>query len=91
MPVTDYDRVNDPRHLAPDLAKPSFQPGAFGARLILETLAQEARAPKRVVSGLIKCGSCGGGMSSNGSDRKGVRIQCSNCKESGSCSNGRRI
>src|SRR5262249_37558687 len=39
--------------------------------------AQRARAPKRVFSGLIKCGCCGGGMSSNGADRKGVRIQCS--------------
>lgn len=32
--------------------------------------AQKARAPKRVFSGLIRCGSCGG-MSSVGSDRKG--------------------
>jgi site-specific DNA recombinase len=30
-------------------------------------------------------------MSSNGADRKGVRIQCSTYKESGSCSNGRRV
>src|ERR1700739_4316822 len=38
--------------------------------------AQKARAPKRVFSGRIKCGCCGGGMSSNGADRKGVRLQC---------------
>ncbi|WFU19411.1 recombinase family protein [Bradyrhizobium sp. CB3481] len=31
---------------------------------------QRARAPKRVFSGLIKCGCCGGGMASNGADRK---------------------
>jgi site-specific DNA recombinase len=31
--------------------------------------AQKARA-EAVFSGLIKCGSCGGGMSSVGSDRK---------------------
>ena len=53
--------------------------------------AQQARAPKRVFSGLLKCGCCGGGMSSNGADRKGVRIQCSAYKESGSCKNGRRV
>jgi site-specific DNA recombinase len=53
--------------------------------------AQKARAPKRVFSGLIKCGCCGGGMSSNGADRKGVRIQCSTYKESGSCTNSRRV
>jgi site-specific DNA recombinase len=53
--------------------------------------AQKARAPKRIFSGLIRCGCCGGGMSSNGADRKGVRIQCSAYKESGSCKNGRRV
>ncbi|XLS12545.1 recombinase family protein (plasmid) [Bradyrhizobium sp. RDM4] len=53
--------------------------------------AQRARAPKRVFSGLIRCGSCGGGMSSVGGDRKGLRLQCSAHRESGSCNNGRRI
>lgn len=53
--------------------------------------AQKARAPKRAFSGLIRCGSCGGGMSSVGSDRKGLRLQCSAHRESGSCDNSRRI
>lgn len=53
--------------------------------------AQKSRAPKRVFSGLIRCGACGGGMASNGADRKGVRLQCSSYKESGSCSNSRRV
>ncbi|MBR1300594.1 recombinase family protein [Bradyrhizobium sp. AUGA SZCCT0042] len=53
--------------------------------------AQKARAPKRVFSGLIRCGSCGGGMSSVGSDRKGLRLQCSAHRESASCENSRRI
>jgi site-specific DNA recombinase len=53
--------------------------------------AQKARAPKRVFSGLIRCGSCGGGMSSVGSDRKGLRLQCSAHRESASCDNSRRI
>ncbi|WP_439400337.1 recombinase family protein (plasmid) [Bradyrhizobium sp. PMVTL-01] len=53
--------------------------------------AQKARAPKRVFSGLIRCGSCGGGMCSIGSDAKGLRLQCSTYRESGSCSNGRRV
>ncbi|MGY8634298.1 recombinase family protein [Bradyrhizobium sp. 14AA] len=55
------------------------------------TTAQQARAPKRVFSGLLRCGSCGGGMSSVGSDRKGLRVQCSAYRESGSCDNGRRV
>ena len=52
---------------------------------------QKARAPKRVFSGLIKCGCCGGGMASIGADRKGVRLQCTTHRESGSCSNSRRV
>jgi site-specific DNA recombinase len=52
--------------------------------------AQRARAPKRVFSGLIRCGCCGG-MASNGADRKGVRLQCTTYKESGSCINSRRV
>ena len=52
---------------------------------------QKARAPKRVFSGLMKCGCCGGGMASIGADRKGVRLQCTTHRESGSCPNGRRV
>jgi site-specific DNA recombinase len=50
---------------------------------------QKARAPKRVFSGLIKCGCCG--MASNGADRKGVRLQCTTYRESSSCTNSRRV
>ena len=50
-----------------------------------------ARAPKRAFSGLLKCGSCGGGMTSIGSDKKGLRVQCSTHRESGACDNGRRV
>jgi site-specific DNA recombinase len=53
--------------------------------------AQKSRTPKRVFSGLIKCASCGGGMASIGSDAKGLRLQCSTYRESGSCGNSRRV
>lgn len=44
------------------------------------------RAPKRVFSGLLKCGSCGCGMSLKGKDSSGrFRIQCTRAKESGDC------
>lgn len=44
------------------------------------------RAPKRLLSGKLRCEVCGGGMSSNGKDRSGrVRIQCTNHAESGTC------
>lgn len=53
---------------------------------------ESTRRPKRVLSGLLKCGTCGGGMSSVGNDRHGKpRIQCSAHNESGSCNNGRKV
>ena len=46
------------------------------------------RAPKRILSGLLRCGSCGGGMSSKGTDKSGrVRIECTNARENGTCPN----
>lgn len=42
--------------------------------------------PKRLLSGLLRCGACGSGMSVFGKDRSGrVRIRCSAHRESGSC------
>jgi site-specific DNA recombinase len=52
--------------------------------------APHAPKSKRVLSGLLKCGCCGGGMSIIGSDRSGPRIQCSVFKESGACNNAAR-
>ena len=52
--------------------------------------ATHAPKSKRVLSGLLKCGCCGGGMSIVGSDRSGPRIQCSVFKESGTCDNAAR-
>ncbi|MBZ9699526.1 MULTISPECIES: recombinase family protein [unclassified Mesorhizobium] len=45
---------------------------------------------KRPLSGLLKCGCCGGGMTIIGSDRSGRRIQCSTYRESRSCTNAAR-
>jgi DNA invertase Pin-like site-specific DNA recombinase len=42
--------------------------------------------PKRLLSGLLKCGCCGAGMSAKGTDKSGrVRIRCSAAAESGIC------
>jgi site-specific DNA recombinase len=54
------------------------------------THAPHAPKSKRVLSGLLKCGCCGGGMSIIGSDRSGPGIQCSVFKESGTCDNAAR-
>ncbi|WP_082553961.1 recombinase family protein [Rhizobium sp. Leaf453] len=45
---------------------------------------------KRLLSGLLKCGACGGGLSIVGADRSGPRVVCSNHKESRSCDNNGR-
>ena len=46
--------------------------------------ARRAPRSKRLLSGLLRCGACGG-MPILGSDRRGSRIQCSTYKENGSC------
>ncbi|WP_249729459.1 MULTISPECIES: recombinase family protein [unclassified Chelatococcus] len=54
--------------------------------------AHAAHAPrsKRLLSGLLRCGGCGGGMTIIGRDRSGPRIQCSTRRESKACDNGAR-
>ncbi len=47
---------------------------ASAGRRASRSRAAEAR---RVLSGLLRCGCCGGGMAIVGSDRSGPRIQCS--------------
>jgi site-specific DNA recombinase len=49
------------------------------------------RGPRRFLSGLLRCGSCGGAMISVGRDKGGFRLQCSSFRESGTCQNGRRV
>ncbi len=47
------------------------------------------RKPKRLLSGLLRCVYCGGGMSSQGNHGGGIRIKCSRYIESGTCDNSR--
>ncbi len=53
-------------------------------------MAQRAPRSRRLLSGLLRCGACGGGMVMIGPDRSGRRIQCSDHRESGVCQNTRR-
>jgi site-specific DNA recombinase len=49
---------------------------------------QGKRRPKHLLSGLLRCSSCGGGLSTFGKDRTGRRrVRCSTYTESGSCPN----
>jgi site-specific DNA recombinase len=50
------------------------------------THPNQQRRPRHMLSGLLRCGACGAGMSTNGKDKSGrVRIRCSAATESGSC------
>lgn len=50
---------------------------------------QQRRKPKRLLSGLLRCGACGGGMSIKDCDYGRFRILCSQMKETGTCNNRR--
>jgi site-specific DNA recombinase len=45
---------------------------------------------RRILSGLLRCGACGSGMSMRDRDHGRIRVQCSRVRESGACSHGRR-
>ena len=52
---------------------------------------EHARRAKRLLSGLLKCGSCGGGMTTAGKGRGGVvRVRCIRAVESGTCDHRRK-
>ncbi len=54
------------------------------------TPANYHKRPKRLLSGLLKCGSCGSGLAAMGKDKSGrVRIRCSASRESDTCPNPR--
>ena len=50
------------------------------------THLNQQRRPRHMLSGLLRCGACGAGMSANGKDNSGrIRIRCSAATESGFC------
>lgn len=51
--------------------------------------AVKARQPRHLLSGLLRCSRCGGGMSIAGRWRGKVRVGCSRRKESRTCGNSR--
>ena len=82
------------RRQAPGLAIVS--PEVFEAveriRASRRSEAQEGRyvrAPRRLLSGLLRCGHCGGGMAVQGTRNSVTRVRCSRAVESGTCSNRR--
>jgi site-specific DNA recombinase len=47
------------------------------------------RKPRHLLSGLLRCGCCGGALVAKDRDAKGRRIYCSRMREGGACTNGR--
>ncbi|WP_353618731.1 recombinase family protein [Ochrobactrum sp. AP1BH01-1] len=50
------------------------------------------RAPKRprMLSGILKCGKCGGGMTLDGYNRGRMRVRCVRTRETGACDHKRK-
>lgn len=63
---------------------------AMSARAKLQRGGTFVRRPKRLLSGLLRCGHCGGGMSVHDRVGSAIRIRCSRSVESGVCRNDRR-
>jgi site-specific DNA recombinase len=72
--------------VSPDL----FEAAQKRRRERTHTHPSHQRRPRRMLSGLLRCGACGSGMSTNGQDKSGrVRIRCSAAKESGICADAK--
>lgn len=52
--------------------------------------AAPVRKRKRLLTGLLRCGKCGGGMSTHDTWGDAVRVRCTTERESGACDNRRR-
>jgi len=48
-----------------------------------------ARKPRHLLSGLLRCGCCGGAIVLKDRDAKGRRVYCARMHQGGGCTNGR--
>ena len=90
-PESEWQRAQAPQLAIVDSAlfqhvKAMFQNADRDER---EAKPWQRRKPKRLLSGLLKCGCCGAGMSIK--DRSGgrLRVQCSGAKEGNGCASTR--
>ena len=86
-PETEWQRCD-----VPQLAIVSQE--VFDAAAAIKATRSKAppayrRKPKALLSGLLRCGTCAGGMSIKGSDRGGTRIVCTAHHNAKACANNR--
>jgi site-specific DNA recombinase len=86
-PESEWERVEVP-HLA--IVDKDIYEAAQRRKIDRSHRAPEQqRKAKFLLSGLLKCGCCGGGMSMKDRDHGRVRIHCTMMREAGVCSNRR--
>lgn len=54
------------------------------------SMAKQAPKTRRLLTGILKCGCCGGALTTTCGDRSGPRVMCSRYRESGDCTNKAR-
>jgi site-specific DNA recombinase len=88
-PETEWQRADAP-HLA-IVDRETFD--AVQARLADRAILLPAhrRQPKHLLSGLLKCGCCGAGMSVKDIAAGRVRVHCTAAKEGGTCTNRKAV
>jgi site-specific DNA recombinase len=87
-PKSDW-KIADVPHLA-IVSADFFEAAQKRRQERTRTHPSHQRRPRRMLSGLLRCGACRSGMATNGRDKSGrVRIRCSAAKESGTCPDGK--
>lgn len=85
-PETDWQRQDAP-HLA-IVAAEQFDAAQAIRKERGHAYPTHRKKPRHLLSGLLRCGCCGGGLSSGNANVR-RRLYCTNWKESRSCTNGR--
>ena len=86
-PESEWERAEAP-HLA-IVSPETFDQAAAIRRSRSKSAPSLRRRPKSLLSGLLRCGVCGGGISIKGKDRSGTRLVCSAFKNAAACTNNR--
>ncbi len=83
-PPDEWQSIDAP-HLAL-IDRDTFAAAQARKSLYTKRQMNECKRPRHLLSGLLRCGVCGAGMSVHDRDKTGkTRVRCSTVRESGSC------